>query len=119
LYIFWIYIRTWVLIGRKQRCYKQRYGKLLETFCIEFCRDNLTCRPYDIDAPVDPKRKRRIETQNGISVFVSALHHPPSLIISNDSEETLWILDVDGLHVTEELLLGVFLVVAPARDEHA
>lgn len=41
-----------------------------------------------------------------------------TLLVNNGGVETLGLLDVDGLHVGVELLLGVLLVVTLTRDAH-
>lgn len=39
-----------------------------------------------------------------------------SLLLDHNSRETLGVLDVDGLHVAVEPLLGTLLVVSPPGD---
>ncbi|KAA8574956.1 hypothetical protein EYC84_004186 [Monilinia fructicola] len=40
-------------------------------------------------------------------------------ILDNNSVEALWVLDIDGLDVTVQLLLGTLLVVTLSRDSYA
>lgn len=42
-----------------------------------------------------------------------------NLLVNNGGLETLGLLDVDGLHVGVELLLGALLIVTLTRDAHA
>lgn len=57
----------------------------------------------------------------------STIHGPPSnpvpvfvsLLLDNDSRETLGVLDVDSLNVAVELLLGTLLVVTSPGDADA
>lgn len=41
------------------------------------------------------------------------------LFLNNDGDKTLGVLDVDGLDVAVELLLGALLVVSPSADADA
>lgn len=41
-----------------------------------------------------------------------------NLLVNNGGVEALGVLDVDGLHVGVQLLLGVLLVVTLTRDAH-
>lgn len=46
------------------------------------------------------------------------LVHLNLLVVNNGGVQTLGVLDVDGLHVGVQLLLGILLVVTLTRDAH-
>lgn len=62
---------------------------------------------------------RRSLEKKTFSFFGHPLAARTALLLDDDSLETLGVLDVDGLDVAVQLLLGALLVVTPPRDADA
>jgi len=64
------------------------------------------------------KAQCRPETDHG-PISISQFCCCPPLLLDDNGVQTLGVLDVDGLHVAVELLLGALLVVTPPGDADA
>jgi len=92
----------------------------VEKFRFEGCRVYETCiRNAKLDAMRNSESPNAVLNHPNHGLPPIPLAVPFALLLDNNGRETLGVLDVHGLHVAVELLLGALLVVTSPGDADA